>query len=127
MDKHIKINAHTPNVGVLDFSDLLDAPAGCHGQTIVKDGSLYFEDGTRARFVGFNIPGAGAMPTHESAEKYAERLASIGCNVVRLHAEDSKPMRPGTRSLIDYSEKARAENSMQNRSTDSSISYISLN
>ncbi len=110
MDKHIKISSHIPNKGVLDFSDLLDAPAGCHGQTIVKDGSLYFEDGKRARFVGFNFHCPGILPNHETAEKYAERLASIGCNVVRLHAEDSKPVpRPNfeTGSVIDYSEKGK--------------------
>jgi hypothetical protein len=105
MDKHIKLNAHTRNTGVLDFSDLLEAPAGIHGHTVVKDGSLYFEDGKRARFVGFNIPGAGIMPDKKTAEVYAERLASIGCNVIRLHAEDS--YNPNGRSIIDYSEKGK--------------------
>ncbi|MBE5758627.1 MAG: hypothetical protein E7332_01135 [Clostridiales bacterium] len=105
MDKHIRINAHTPAVGALNFSYLLDAPAGKHGHTIVKDGSLYFEDGKRARFVGFNIPGSGIMPKKETAEAYAERLASIGCNVVRLHAEDN--LRADRSSIIDYSEEGK--------------------
>ena len=54
MRKHIKIDVSKQATGALDFSGLLDAPAGKHGQTVVKDGSLYFEDGIRARFVGFN-------------------------------------------------------------------------
>ena len=101
MRKHIKIDISKPLTGAFDFSHLLDAPAGVHGQTVVKDGSLYFEDGTRARFVGFNIPSGGMMPNHETAEVYAKRLASMGYNVVRLHAEDSVWNRDGI-STIDY-------------------------
>ncbi|MBE5758626.1 MAG: hypothetical protein E7332_01130 [Clostridiales bacterium] len=105
MNKRIRINGHTPATGALNFSHLLDAPAGKHGQTIVKDGSLYFEDGTRARFVGFNFHAPSMMPKKESAAVYAERLASIGCNVVRLVAGDTK--RKDGLSLIDYSEKGK--------------------
>ncbi|MBE5758629.1 MAG: glycoside hydrolase family 5 protein [Clostridiales bacterium] len=107
MNKYIKIDAATEAVGALNFSHLLDAPAGCHGQTIVKDGSLYFEDGKRARFVGFNIPAGGMMPKKETAEAYAKRLASMGCNVVRLHAEDSVGWNKEIISTIDYSEEGK--------------------
>ena len=109
MRKHIKIDISKPLTGAFDFSHLLDAPAGVHGQTVVKDGSLYFEDGTRARFVGFNIPSGGMMPNHETAEVYAKRLASMGCNVVRLHAEDSVWNRDGI-STIDYKNGGRTLN-----------------
>ncbi len=111
MYKHITVNAHTPTVGALNFSHLLDAPAGKHGHTVVRDGKLYFEDGVRARFFGFNLAGSGILPKKETAEAYAERLASLGCNVVRLHAADGlEPNFPSTdykNSLIDYSEKGR--------------------
>ncbi len=111
MYKHIHISAHTPNVGALNFSHLLDAPAGKHGYTIVKDGRLYFEDGTRAKFFGFNLAGSGVMPKKETAEAYAERLASMGCNVVRLHAMDGLEPDVTTTdyktSVIDYSEKGK--------------------
>ena len=101
MKKHITIDAHTPMTGALNFSHLLDAPAGKHGFVQAHDGHLLFENGQRARFFGFNFPGGGMMPTHETAEKYAERLATMGCNVVRLHAADH--LRTNKISLIDYS------------------------
>jgi len=89
MKQRISIHKATPNQGVLNFSHLLDAPAGKHGFVTIKDGRLYFEDGTRARFLGFNISARGATPTHETAEKLAERLASMGVNIMRLHAADA--------------------------------------
>lgn len=107
MKQRIKIDKTAPNTGVLDFSWLLDAPAGKHGFTKVKNGSLYFEDGTRAKFIGFNMPTRSNTPDHETAERLAERLASLGVNVVRLHAADA-PLGPSGWSssldnpLIDY-------------------------
>ena len=60
--KHpIRISPVKPSTGALDFSHLLDAPAGCHGFVTARDGHFYFEDGKRARFLGFNIATA---PTH---------------------------------------------------------------
>ncbi len=105
MYKHLRLDAHTPQTGALDFSFLLDAPAGKHGQTVIKDGRLFFEDGTRARFVGFNFHAPAMMPKKASAVAYAERLASLGCNVVRLVAGDTKN-KYGL-SLIDYSDKGK--------------------
>ena len=79
-----------PNTSVLDMHALLDAPAGKHGFLEAKDRHLYFEDGTRARFIGFNLATRSNTPTHETAEKLSERFASLGVNVVRLHAADAK-------------------------------------
>ena len=42
MKQHIAIDKATPNVGALDFSHLLDAPAGKHGHVTVKKGHFYF-------------------------------------------------------------------------------------
>jgi len=39
----------------MDFSFLLDAPAGKHGFVTVNDGHFYFKDGIRTRFWGLNI------------------------------------------------------------------------
>lgn len=89
MKKHIRIDKTEPNRGVMDFSHLLDAPAGKHGFVEIRDGHMYFADGTRARFLGFNISARGATPTHETAEKLAERFASMGVNIIRLHAADA--------------------------------------
>ena len=55
MKQHIKLSKTQVNKGVLDFSFVLDAPAGKHGFLQIKDDHFYFEDGTRARFLGFNI------------------------------------------------------------------------
>jgi hypothetical protein len=107
MKQRIKIDKTAPNTGALNFSWLLDAPAGKHGFTKVKDGRLYFEDGTRAKFIGFNMPTRSNTPDHETAERLANRLASLGVNVVRLHAADA-PLGPSGWSssldnpLIDY-------------------------
>ena len=89
MKQNIRISPVEPNRGALDFSHLLDAPAGCHGFVRVKNGHFTFEDGKRARFLGFNIATRSNTPTHEDAEKLAARLASMGVNVIRLHAADA--------------------------------------
>lgn len=89
MKQRITIDKSIPNTGIWDFSHLLDAPAGKHGFVTSRDGHLFFEDGTRARFLGFNISARGATPTHETAEKLAERFASMGVNIMRLHAADA--------------------------------------
>lgn len=89
MIQKIRIHKTEPNVGCWDFSHLLDAPAGKHGFVSARNGHLYFEDGTRAKFLGFNIASRSNMPDHETAEKMARRFASMGVNVIRLHAADN--------------------------------------
>lgn len=89
MRQHIKIHKTHPNKGVLDYSHLLDAPAGKHGFVKTRGGHFYFEDGTRARFLGFNVAARSNTPDHETAEKLAERFASMGVNIIRLHAADA--------------------------------------
>ena len=49
MRQPIKINKTNPNKGVLDYSYLLDAPAGKHGFVTTRNGHFYFEDGVRAK------------------------------------------------------------------------------
>lgn len=89
MNQHIRIHKAEPNVGAWDFSHLLDAPAGKHGFVQARDGHLYFEDGTRARFLGFNVAARSNTPDHETADKLAARFASMGVNIIRLHAADA--------------------------------------
>lgn len=109
MIQNIKIAKTVPNQGVLDYSHLLDAPAGKHGFVEAKQGHLYFEDGTRARFLGFNVAARSNTPEHALAEKLADRFASMGVNMIRLHAADA-PISDVPRSwsscretpLIDY-------------------------
>lgn len=88
MKQRVSIEKSVPNQGALNFSHLLDKPAGKHGFVQVKNGHLYFEDGMRAKFFGINFPARAAMPEHCAAERLSERLATLGMNVVRLHAAD---------------------------------------
>lgn len=109
MKQYIRIHKAEANQGVWDFSHLLDAPAGKHGFVSARKGHFYFEDGTRARFLGFNVPTRSNTPDHETAEKLAARFASMGVNVIRLHAADA-PINPEPRTwascpeapLLDY-------------------------
>ena len=109
MRQKYKISAVRPSQGALDFSYLLDAPAGKHGFVTAKHGHFYFEDGARARFIGFNLAARSNTPDHAHAEKLAERFASLGVNVIRLHAADA-PISDEPRSwascretpLLDY-------------------------
>lgn len=101
MRKPFVMDGRKPFVGALDFSHLLDAPAGKHGFLRNRDGELVFEDGTQIRFFGVNCTGEGAMPDKDAARATAERLATAGVNMVRLHNPDGR--RPNGRSLVDYS------------------------
>lgn len=74
---------------MVDFSFLLDAPAGKHGFVGARDGHFYFEDGTRARFWGLNLAGRVCFPEHSRAEDAAKRFAQLGCNIVRMHFIDA--------------------------------------
>ena len=103
MKHSIHISPIEPNQGIVNFSYLLDAPAGCHGFVTARNGHLYFEDGKRARFLGFNIAARSNTPTHEDAKKLAERFASMGVNVIRLHAADA-PVGDGVASWSSYRE-----------------------
>lgn len=89
MMKNIRIHKAEPNRGTLDFSHLLDTPAGKHGFVRVRNGHMVFEDGKRARFLGFNVAARSNMPDHETADKMAARFASMGVNLIRLHAADN--------------------------------------
>lgn len=109
MKQRIRIHKAEPNKGILNYSHLLDAPAGKHGFVETRKGHLYFADGTRARFLGFNVATRSNTPDHETADKLAERFASMGVNIIRLHAADA-PVgeEPGSWSsckeapLLDY-------------------------
>lgn len=78
----------------VDWSGLLDAPAGKHGFVTVKEGHFFFEDGKRAKFWGTNLVGSNCFPSQSDADSLAKRLAQMGVNLVRLHHMDafwSKP------------------------------------
>ena len=70
-----------------DFSPLLDAPAGKDGFIRVEDGHFVNDKG-RVRLNATNLTAAANFPTHEQAERVAERIANFGINCVRLHYMD---------------------------------------
>jgi len=80
----------TPAEGTpIDVSYLLDKPAGKHGFLTARDGHLFFQDGTRARFWGFDVVASECFLDHKSSAKLAERIARMGGNIVRLHHMDA--------------------------------------
>lgn len=79
---------------LIDMRFLLDGPAGKHGFVTVKDGHFRFADGQRFKCWGVNITGwelgSALLPPHREAEIYAESLARLGVNCVRLHFLDMR-------------------------------------
>lgn len=73
----------------VDWSSLLDAPAGKHGFIKVVNGKETFEDGTVPKFFGVNMTAEFCFPTKAKADSLAERFAKMGCNLVRLHHMDA--------------------------------------
>ncbi len=75
---------------ILDFSNLLDAPAGKHGFTHAINGHLEFEKrpGVSARFYGANIAFSTNFMDKKNIDRMADEFASTGYNIVRLHHFD---------------------------------------
>ncbi|MBS1369956.1 MAG: hypothetical protein HPZ91_08400 [Lentisphaeria bacterium] len=82
----------------LDFSGMLDAPAGKYGRVVVApDGGFTFENAPekRVRFVGVNLCFAANFLEKSDADALAERLARHGYNAVRIHHQDNGLVRKG--------------------------------
>lgn len=93
-------STHVTPGSALDFSFLLDGPAGKHGPVTVKDGRFHFgEGGPRARFLGVQLLPPSAFLEPEKADELADRLARSGVNLVRFGDLDT-PIGPD-RSLFD--------------------------
>ena len=76
----------------LDFSGMLDAPAGKYGRiTVAPDGHFSFEKAPekRIRFVGVNLCNKAQFLSHADSDALAERLARLGYNAIRLHHHDN--------------------------------------
>ncbi len=88
----------------LDFSNQgqLDAPAGKHGRVLARpDGTFAFEKNPESprRFYGVNLCGTSQYLDHEQADRFADRLARIGYNTVRIHHYESSLVRGGTETV----------------------------
>lgn len=73
--------------GALDFSFLLDAPAGKYGFVKVRGADYYFEKSPdkKVRFFGENICQNATVPEKAQAVALADELAAAGFNAARLH------------------------------------------
>lgn len=74
----------------LDFSGLLDGPAGKYGRLIVSHGKFAFENkpGQPVRFYGVNLSSGANFLDKESCHKLTDRLAASGYNSLRIHHHD---------------------------------------
>ncbi len=73
----------------VNMAHLLDAPAGKHGFVRVENGR-FVNDRGRVKLFATNLTGPANFPTHEQADKLADRLARFGINCVRLHYFDAE-------------------------------------
>lgn len=91
MSRYIPFPAN-PNDAPFDISFIFEdeKPAGKHGFLKADGERFVFEDGTVARFWGTNVNSGHNFPDYDYAEKFAKRLAKIGCNIVRLHQLDAE-------------------------------------
>ena len=82
---------HPVRGSALDFSFLLDAPAGKYGFLKSEGENFVFEGrpGVPVRFNGANLcEEISTRYTKEEAERLAEQIAALGLNAVRLHHFD---------------------------------------
>lgn len=104
-----------PQSSLVDFSFLLDAPAGKHGfLTTRPDGHFYFADGTRARFFGINIANHSVFQSPDTIDHIVAVFRRAGINLVRFHhiderggiidltRDDSRHLDPEKLDLLDY-------------------------
>ena len=80
--------SHDAPDNATSVSHLLDAPAGKHGFVRVEDGRFVTDAGP-IKFNGTNLTGGANFPSHEDADRLADRLARFGINIVRLHYFDA--------------------------------------
>lgn len=82
-----------PDSSLVDFSFLLDPPAGKDGFVVrAPDGTFRFEkSGKRARFWGFTVAATHAGDVEKPRiELVTDVMARAGCNLLRLHELDNR-------------------------------------
>ena len=80
-----------PRSSLVDFSYMLDAPAGRHGFLETRDdGQFYFSDGTQSRFWGVNIASRSVFQPPATIDQVVDVIARSGFNLVRIHHIDER-------------------------------------
>lgn len=88
---------------VLDFSTLLDAPAGKYGRVVTVGGHFSFERATKPqRFWGVNLCFTANYLEKAEADALADQLARLGYNSVRIHHFDGDATTPANLDKLDY-------------------------
>lgn len=85
----VYVNKENSGSHYVDWSGLLDAPAGKHGFIKTVNGHFQFEDGTPVKFWGVNLVAGTCFPSKATADSVAVRLSKLGCNLVRFHHMDA--------------------------------------
>lgn len=93
----LKHSLQVKHGSVLDFSFLLDAPAGKHGTIVIRNGHFEFVErpGERVRFYGANICNSANFQSKKACESLAEQFAQMGYNAVRFHHFDRYVVKRG--------------------------------
>lgn len=90
---------------IIDFSDMLDKPAGKYGFLKVSGGHFEFEKrpGKPVRFWGINNAGDTNFMDSAMTDRMLDELAAAGYNLVRLHHFDGKlaDRKNGTSTSLD--------------------------
>ena len=90
MARYIETPAYYDSMPVdISFAFGDEKPAGKHGFVRTEGEQLVFADGTPARFWGVCFNGGANFPSHDYAEKVANRLSQTGINLVRCHQLDA--------------------------------------
>jgi hypothetical protein len=98
--------ARFPATSFIDFSYLVDPPAGRRGHLTVSDeGRLAFQDGAAVRFWGINVAKDSVFQPRATVDAAVDAIARAGFNLVRLHHIDDAtgllpPERPDAGSRI---------------------------
>jgi hypothetical protein len=81
-----------PDASLVDFSYLLDPPAGKHGFVIAgEDGHFHFEKtGQRIRFWGVTVAASHIDIPKDRIRSAVDAMARAGCNILRLHEIDNR-------------------------------------
>ncbi|MBL8992353.1 MAG: hypothetical protein JNM63_03380, partial [Spirochaetia bacterium] len=97
----------------LDFSFLLESPAGKHGPVKTSpEGRFVFENGKPAKFSGNNlslVPSLLEGMTDEDMARLADRFARMGYNLIRLTYIDNTWLKPGEKMVVDEAGVAKLD------------------
>ena len=92
---------------IVDFSNLLDAPAGKYGFCRVDGEHFEFEarPGIPVRFWGTNLTFLANFLSHAETDRMVDRIAAAGMNLVRLHHFDQEYVAGTYCKITDFAER----------------------